>query len=361
MDFVIGFAVLLAVVWLLRRGRTQRSFHISTVQPHTGAHLQETHQPPQTGNARWVSPGEHVVVGGTRIGGGLFYLGSRLTARGGYYCDNPLINPSLRIAAPPGNTSGQGVPYYPSYSNLDPQSRRALIDWLAGPRNDPSAYIGYIFIYFYGLERRLFLDQALGEMPTIIGEVKRLLTVYDGNNSFAYYASKLLDAATALSNEWPRHPVLDPDTKYQEMPIGLRGALGNLLNDGNSITADWALAWYLASPNYALRTPAKRCFPEFLTLFRERFAAAFPNGLSLSPPRRRLSASYRAASGSFTIELAGAYKALPDIVALIGPLKKVEQVVNDCTSALEAYSRVIGRDPGRRQHSGRNSCSRMNC
>jgi tellurite resistance protein len=348
MDLVIGVAVLLAVVWLLRRGRKQRSFHTPTIQPPTGPHLQEAVQPPQTGNARWVNPGEHVVVGGTRISGGLFYLGSRLTARGGYYCDNALINPSLRIATSPGNTSGEGVPYYPSYSNLDPQSRRALIDWLAGPRNDPSAYIGYVFIYFYGLERRLFLDQALSETKTIVGEVKRLLSVYGGSNSFAYYASNLLDAAIALSSEWPRHPVLDPDKKYKEMPIGLRGALGNLLNDGKSITADWALAWYLASPNYALRTPAKRCFSEFLTLFRERFAVAFPNGLSLSPPRRRLSASYRAASGSFTVELAGAYKALPDIVALLGPLKKIEQVVSDCTGALEAYSRMIGREPGAR-------------
>ena len=348
MDLVIGAVVLLAVAWLLRRARKRRSLDAPAVQPTAGIPAQRGSKPTQTGDARWVRPGEHIVIGGTHINGGLFYLGSSLATHGGYSCDNALINPSLRIAAPPGNTSGNGVPYYPSYSNLDPQSRRALIDWLAGPRNDPSAYIGYVFIYFYGLERRLFVDRALNEAKTIVGEVNRLLSVYSGNNSFAYYASNLLDAAAALTNEWPRHPVLDPDKKYQETPIGLRGALGSLLNDGKSITADWALAWYLATPNYALRTPARRCFPEFLTLFRERFAAAYPRGLSLSPPRRRLSASYRAASGSFTVPLVGAYEALPDIVALIGPLKKIEQVVNDCTSALEAYSRLIGRDPDAR-------------
>ncbi len=129
------------------------------------------------------------------------------------------------------------------------------------------------------------------------------------------------------------------------MPLRLRGALGSLVQEGKPITADWALAWYLAAPAYRLRTPAKRCFPEFLTLFEQRFAATYPNGLLVSPPRRRLSARYRAASGAFTVDLNGEFEKLPDVVALTAPLAKIDQIAIACTAALDPYSRLVGRDP----------------
>lgn len=295
--------------------------------------------------ARWVTPGERVVLGGTAIDGGLFYLGSALRTQSGYAVDNALINPSLPIGPAPGNTLGEGVPYYPSYSALAPESRRAFIEWLAGPRKNPSTYIGYVFIYFYGLERRLFFDKPLNQTSIIVDEVERLLTIYGDNNSFRFYASNLLEAAAALANDFGKVPVIDPGHKPQEMPLRLRGALGRLVEEGKPITATWALAWYLTAPAYSLRTSAKRCFPEFLTLFKERFTAVYPNGLLVPPPRRRLSARYRAASGAFTTDLKGEFEQLPDVVALTAPLAKIDQIVTECTAALDHYSRMIGRNP----------------
>ena len=172
-----------------------------------------------------------------------------------------------------------------------------------------------------------------------------MLSIYGENNSFWFYASNLLDAAAALANDWTNVQIVGPERKPQEMPLRLRGALGSLVQEGKPITADWALAWYLAAPAYGLRTPAKRCFPEFLTLFEQRFSAVYPNGLLVSPPRRRLSARYQAASGAFTVELKGEFEKLPDVVALTAPLAKIDQIAIACTSALDPYSRLVGRDP----------------
>jgi len=341
MNLAIGLAILAAVVWLIRRSQRQRG----TIPPATLNIPHRSRERRAKTVARWVEPGERVVLGGTSVDAGLFYFGSSLPTQRGFAIDNALIDPLLPLGRAPGNTSGEGVPYYPSYSNLSPESRRAFIEWLASPRSNPSTYIGYVFIYFYGLERRLFFDKAFDQSAIIVSEVERLLSIYGENNSFSFYASNLLNAAAALANDWTNVQIVGPERKLQEMPLRLRGALGTLVQEGTPITAEWALAWYLAAPAYGLRTSAKRCFPEFLTLFKQRFAAAYPNGLLVSPPRRRLSARYQAASGAFTVEIKGEFEKLPDVVALTAPLAQIDQIAIACASALDPYSRLVGRDP----------------
>jgi tellurite resistance protein len=343
MILATGLAILVAMAWLIVRSRQQRCGAVSPP-----ANLSIPRQPSHGRakvDARWIRPGDRLVLGGISIDAGLFYLGSSLPSQRGYAIEKALVDPSLPIGRSPRNTSGDGVPYYPSYSSLNPESRRAFIEWLAGPRNDPSACIGYVFIYFYGLERRLLIDKAFDESAIIVGEVKRLLSVYGQNNSFLFYASNLLDAAAALANDWTNVPVIAPERKPQQMSLRLRGALGSLLQEGKPITADWALAWYLAAPVYGLRTSVKRCFPEFLTLFEQRFAATYPKGLLVPPPRRRLAARYQAASGTFAVDLRGEFETLPDVIALTAPLAKIEEIAIQCAAALDPYSRLVGRDP----------------
>ncbi len=172
--------------------------------------------------------------------------------------------------------------------------------------------------------------------------------MYGHNNSFSHYASNLLDAASVLCRDWPKTPPLNPDKKSQEIPFRLRGALGALLEEGKPITADWALAWYLAAPGYGLRTSARRCFTEFVGLFRQRFAVVYPQGLRVVAPRRCLSARYQAASGTFSVQLKGPFERLPDVIGLSAPVAKINQIVNDCASALDPYSRLVARDPAAR-------------
>lgn len=364
MDLLVGLTVAVAVAalafrWLIARWWAQRTARAPSQQqrpvaPNIGTIQRQvssgdlTNASNASADKCWTSPGKRVVIGNVAIDRGLFYHGRSLPTASGYGTENALVDPTLPLARSPSNASGQGIPYYPSYGGLDAASRRTYVEWLASNRDDPATYIGYVFLYFYGLERRLFVDNAAGDRQDIIAEVKRLLSVYGANRSFQMYASALLDAAAAMTNQWPAKPSIDPDSKSSEIPLRLRGAIGAMLNRGEPITADWALAWYVASPEFALRTPAVRCFREFCTLFQQRFHAKLPRGLIFRAPRRNLSVRYRAASGTFTATLRGEFENLPDIVSLTAPLSEVDRVVTECTEALEPYSRLIGRDPSAR-------------
>jgi tellurite resistance protein len=362
MNPIIGVVILLALGWLIRwwvrranmtvpasirSGRGGQSAGRGSAASNTIS-ISAASKPTRV-DARWVQPGESVAVRGISITGGLFYLGSSLPNQYGYENEGALINGSLDIGRTPGNLTGAGVPYYPSYSRIDVGSRRAFVEWLASNRSDPSTYIGYVFIYFYGLERRLIVDNALNETPIIVAEVQRLLSTYGANDSFYAYASRLLEAAAVITSTWLTVPPIDLERKPFEMPLRLRGTLGHFIQQGTPISADWALAWYLWSPECKLRTPAKRCFAEFVALFCERFAVAYPRGLSVQEPRRRLSAQYRACSGSFTVQLRGEFEKLADVVALTKPLAEIGRIVEDCTAALDHYSRLVGRDPAAAQ------------
>jgi TerB N-terminal domain len=134
---------------------------------------------------------------------------------------------------------------------------------------------GYVFVYFHGLGRRLFLDHLPATTGRSLAEVQRLL---GSNRSFQMYASALLDPAAALTNDWPAKPPIDRGPKSPEISLGLRGAIRAMFTRGEGQTADWALAWYAASPNYGLRTPAPRSLGEFILLFRQRFHASRKSG-----------------------------------------------------------------------------------
>jgi TerB N-terminal domain len=88
--------------------------------------------------------------------------------------------------------------YWPSYSEISSGARRAYLNWLAGGRRDPEADIGFVFLFFYGLERRAIIDGAKDEpaqadWPVIAAELRRLLSIYgEKSHSFRRYAGEAL-------------------------------------------------------------------------------------------------------------------------------------------------------------------------
>ena len=154
--------------------------------------------------------------------------------------------------------------YWPSYSSIVPQCRTVYLEWLAAGKNDPGAYIGYVFLYFYGLERRALADArsspaARAEIPAIIRETERLLAIYSGDASFNFYASRFIDMARMSSSTdrlYKSLPVFGPPS--YEFPPYLKIALGQLVVDGLPLPAGWALAWVEQDPLSRLRTPARQ-------------------------------------------------------------------------------------------------------
>ena len=296
---------------------------------------------------KWVNYEQSAVVAGRNIGG-MVYLGPDLRQGALSATWKPTIVPTLPVAASEPDITGDGMPYWPSYSEIGPNSRAAYLDWLATGRSDRRYGVGHVFLYFYGLERRFFIDSSgPHERRIIIDEVDRLLQIYGDHRSVRRYFESFLDAAkVSLASDEELKPRFW--TAGYELPLGLRVALGRRAGDGLPLNADWALSWYCAHPDYALRTAASRAFPEFQAIFRILFAERYPAGMKIPLPKRTLRAQYQSASSDFDVGLEEHIGAVPDISRITQPLNAARNLVEEATDSLDKYSRFLGRNPNGR-------------
>ncbi|TVT24138.1 tellurite resistance TerB family protein [Amycolatopsis acidiphila] len=295
----------------------------------------------------WIPPGRDVVVAGTMLKGGLFYVGSGMRDVAGNGIEPALIDPTLSVDLGNPDWQGETMGYWPCYADISPRARAAYLAWLVGGRVNPNACIGYVFLYFYGLERRLLTENpSPTERGVLVAEIRRLLGLYRTNSSFRCYAQGLLDAV-AIGDPAVRYdqpPPEAPEWSY-ELPMDLKVGLGQLAVAGRPIPAEWALSWYRHHPDTHLRTPALRCADEFLELFTTCYRARFGDGMVLKPNKARLSTSYYPASSGFRGNVDLKNPALPDVGRLSGPITKLRDLVEGVTGDLEPYSRYLGRNP----------------
>ncbi|MEB0258448.1 TerB N-terminal domain-containing protein [Undibacterium sp. 5I1] len=308
--------------------------------------------PSEFKTARWLDKSESITLAGIEISGGKVYVGPSLTAANGGV-EPSLIDPRKNVAKN-GHYTERHTNYWPNYSDISPQARRAYLLWLADGRSAPDADIGYVFLYFYGLERRIILDilrekQAQDELPEIALELKRLYATYaDGSNSFKMYCGQLIEIVDA-ANQSSRLYVEDLGDLPPSygLPLPLRVAIGQAVRDGVPIPMRLALAWAERDPAISRKTPVQRCSDEFKKLFASEYAKAFGQGLKIAPNKTKIRLSYRPASGGFmgSTGVDMKFGDTPDVTALTAPVKKLQAVVDSCTKLLEPYSRYLARNP----------------
>lgn len=282
----------------------------------------------------------------------MIYVGEDRNSR--YGSSEPsLINPKLKVARGIVDIAERLTSYWSSYDSISPEARRAYLQWLSSGRKAPHANIGYVFLFFYGLERRVFVDAktdraAAAEAPSIIAEVERLLSIYGENHSFNNYASRFVDflrqgaVLTRLYLETPPTPL----PYGYEMPIELRIGLGQLAVDKHPLPANWALAWVLSDHSIGKRTPVTRCEDAFARLFHMRYEERYGAGIVLPQNKTRLKFQYNTASAGLPSQELDGLSEIPDVTATSGARKKLQQLVDECTVQLEPYSRYLGRNPG---------------
>lgn len=303
-------------------------------------------------NVRWLSAGETIEVAGENITIGLIYVGEDKNRRNGP-SEPSLINPKLKVARGIVDISERLTPYWPSYDSISPEARRAYLQWLSSGRKAPHANIGYVFLFFYGLERRVFVDAktdqaAAADIPIIIAEVERLLSIYGKNNSFNNYASRFVDflrQGQILARRYQKAPPAPLPYGY-EMPVELRIGLGQLAADKQPMPADWALAWVLSDHSIGKRTPVTRCKEAFAQLFCMRYEERYGAGMVLPQNKTRLRLQYNTASAGLPPQELDGLSGIPDVTATSAARKKLQQLVDECTVQLEPYSRYLGRNPG---------------
>ena len=320
---------------------------------------------PKTASARegsigaWIPPGGQLEIHGYMIAGGMIYVGSHLAQVSGHGIEPALINPNLPVLDLSGLCRGEEIPYWPSYSNLSPNARGLYLGWLAGGRQDPAVSIGIVFLFFYGLERRLIAEREAvtnTERQLLLEELNRLLGIYVQNGSFRHYASQLRDMV--------RVSLLTAgmlDEICPELECGLGGGinlafrvmLGRLAAKGKPLSPELALKWVESSLGYYARTPAHRCRQEFVRLFQIRYGQKYGEGILLRATTAKIRVDYKPASASFlgltvSATVLNGTAALTDVTDSEEPMRELRALAEGCIDELDRYSQLLGRNPDRR-------------
>ena len=308
-------------------------------------------------DARWIPPGSSVRVNGFDIQGGMVYVGHFMSAApgGGWGADVPapcLINPALKV------DSGQpridmDMGYWPSYSDIDPIHRLNYLHWLSSGKRDATFPVGYAFLYFYGLERRLLADDPPPEEEALlVDELERLRNLYSASGSFTGYSTALIDIVRL--RRWSAVPPgLDgwkPSLAEQgeAMPMTLRLKLGFMATTGIPLDFDHSMAAMLTIPQYqgGIRRSISvtRTRNEFIDLARRRFAVQFPRGFPLRDRKdSSLALTYRAASRHLEVGIRiDGFKRLPDPLTLTWT--KMVELCTRTAEDLTPYARAVGKE-----------------
>lgn len=297
-------------------------------------------------NSDWVPPGESVRVQDFDIPGGMVYVGSTESEHSACQIDPAL---EIRISKDKGFNVRQ-VYYSYGYPDITPEARGAYLTWLAAGKSAPGANIGNVFLYFYGLERRVLLEmqtpESLAEIPLIKGELQRLLGIYGDNGSFRGYATSLLeflDARTLVEAPRPDSPL--EHQRNGEIPFGLKVGVAKYVMEKLPLPGDWAFAWWRAHPGTCLRTTAERCPEVFRRLFIELYHQTHGEGLLITATKVRLKAEYKSINPSFNGRVFDVEFELPDVTLNSGPMRKFKSISESCYQSLDRYSRYLGRNP----------------
>jgi len=354
MEYVIGLFVLYFVYRVIKglsqNNKSSKSnkitIRVETSGPSRSRSNYKRDDEPKGDPATWLGYSKPINIQGYDIPDGLIYVGTNLPDYNGYENDACLINPKLKVSSADPWEAGEDMDYWPSYSRIPKKCRGAFLKWLATGRSEPETYIGYVFLFFYGLERRLFVDGSKGivsenERVTIVNEVRRLLKIYN-NRSFRGYATNFLGMEWVLyQSDKPIPDYINFDDRYCAEPFQL--LLAKYVAAGKPIPPNVALQWLNLHPNFSLRTPARRCSKQFRNLFFRRYKKKYRDGLVIKPNKTRLNIEYGAASPSIRRDIKLKLPDLPNPFILTGPIKKFGAIAEECTIELEPYSRFLGR------------------
>lgn len=306
--------------------------------------------PQRSDGPTWVPSRALFKVGKKTIPGGMVYIGSRTKNVGFEIVDPCLIDCSLYVNWRDPDWAGETLDYWPSYNTATPEARSAYLEWLAGGRRDADVGIGHVLLFFYGLERRVLTDLADGsdvdKLDEVADEVRALDGIYGQQRAFHKSALGLLELIESLKclSDDPIVPEWDRDLKNAELPGSVRAGIGRISQNGDVLSAEWALSYLWNHPDHGLRMPARRCGKYFDDLFKIRYKERYGAGLAVKRARRNVSFSYRPASLGHRSS-AAIHTDVPDSSQSPSPFDKLKDLGAECADELDGLSRLLGQDP----------------
>lgn len=307
-------------------------------------------RPPEPKKLQWVPSGTWVEVAGRKIPG-MVYTSKYALGMGS---EPSAICTTASVDRRPSYL--EDLSYYPSYSSLTPAQRGFYLDWLARGRRDANPEdlpTGYLFLFFYGVERRILVDGDYD--PTLWFEVLELLKIYGltrKSRSIASYFGDFLHFTSYATGPVGYNNVCQMLFELQgkrTSEIALTLALANHYRTGTPV--GWSLAHMVAMNHDDSRRSvvAERTGEAFKGMFRKRFEALYPEGMVLKAAKRDQTVQYQ--TGNNTINprfgshgsASGAILKVPGVMGLKSQFKSLPAIWNQCIEDLSGYSRAVSK------------------
>lgn len=298
-------------------------------------------QRPRSNDVQFFGPGTVVNLGFGSLASPLVY------ATGGKFDqlrDASLIELGLVVAKQ--SDSSERLGYWPSYHNCSPGQRAAYLQWLYGGRTHQVAELGYVFIFFYGLERRIVIDGQ--DHESVARELIRLLPMFEKSNSFAGYATRLLWLTIYLSIDcggMPADVIVDAISVTNRWRDGsLELYLAYFSRTRGILDGQACYAWAEQDQRAMKSIVCVRHADKFKELFIRKVQDAFPEGVPFPPTTRNKAISYHPASSTLLsapqqmVKVVG--QMMPTLEPRRAPCSKLIQIWNDCIEQLKAFDRA---------------------
>lgn len=346
-----GILVIVVILWMTLRklgqrskaaskGRSESPTPASTrrVEPSLARHSSGADS--DDARMRWYGRGVVLEVAGVRLHDPCVYASAGPRGSYEWATDPSEILLGSEVRRPRGSVPDMG--YWPWYSRIEPEHRFLYLDWLAGGKAAIPQVEGLLFLYFYGIERRLLVDQADKEWA--LREIVRLRKLDEprrgtrDGRAFRLYSSALLwfevARAPELFNERAFGTVCDLTEAWNEAMIP--APLSWLARHNRPLSGDLALRVARLNPRSVQSVVTKRVSEQFGELFRKRYAEEFGEGIALKISKRPRRHTYRPASGG----LEEATCTLGDPTGIPSQFEPLADLWNQCVEDLRGLSRV---------------------
>lgn len=195
--YVVGVGIVCLVFWLAsKKTQINKSKQKSIVTSRDLENLEVTISPGGPKSVTYSKSSAPFYLSPQMVKVGKFDLPAHLMYIGKDKSGLPhLINPALPIGSErPSFAAAMG--YWPSYHSISADDRATYLAWLASGRNFPTPNIGFVFLYFYGLEYRALVEkenqkEVLEELISLYLKYARL------SGSFARYCGGLMNLLIA--------------------------------------------------------------------------------------------------------------------------------------------------------------------
>ena len=303
------------------------------------------------GSHLWVPAGKDVTVRSYTVPGGLLYLGHLDLS--GSTAEPSVIDPVLPVAGPT-SCHERLMGYWPSYSSISPEARAAYLGWLSTGKSDPQADIGYVFLYFYGLEKRLFTlpscdPKVNPEVDTIRKEIERLAGIYGDRGTFGSYSGSLLDYIEAKSITLPELENLPeaPDPKeIHSRRLSVKVGVGVYAKAGKPLPAEWAYSLY-ALNNSAGLNAADGPLPDLRRkMFNHIYKERFGEGIKPSKTGPKIMADHHFGNASLMqTTVARIEIPLPDVTMNQQTMEEIQKVGSEASVVFRKFSAFATENP----------------